>query len=46
MKVDDEHREQNKTEDERHLEAGPQGVCWEYQAGEAPIRLSFTIKVF
>lgn len=27
-------------------EAGPDGVCWEYQAGQLPIRLSFTIKVF
>jgi hypothetical protein len=26
--------------------AGPDGVCWEHQAGELPIRLSFTIKVF
>ena len=26
--------------------AGPDGVCWEHQAGAAPIRLSFTIKVF
>lgn len=26
--------------------AGPQGVCWEYQDGELPIRLSFSIKVF
>ena len=25
---------------------GPQGVCWEHQAGELPIRLSFTVKVF
>lgn len=25
---------------------GPDGVCWEYQAGELPIRLSFTIYVF
>lgn len=26
--------------------AGPGAACWEYQAGEAPVRLSFSIKVF
>jgi hypothetical protein len=26
--------------------AGPDAVCWEHQAGELPIRLSFSIKVF
>jgi hypothetical protein len=26
--------------------AGPGAACWEYQAGEMPIRLSFSIKVF
>lgn len=29
-----------------YVSPGPAGVCWEYQAGELPIRLSFTIKVF
>lgn len=28
------------------VDAGPQGVCWEFQAGEDPIRLSFNILVF
>jgi hypothetical protein len=27
-------------------EPGPGAVCWEHQAGELPIRLSFSIKVF
>jgi len=26
--------------------AGPDAVCWEHQAGELPIRLSWSIKVF
>lgn len=25
---------------------GPGAVCWEFQAGELPIRLSFSVKVF
>lgn len=27
-------------------DSGPSGVCWEYQANELPIRLSYSIKVF
>lgn len=27
-------------------DAGPSAACWEYQDGELPIRLSFSIKVF
>lgn len=29
-----------------YVSPGPDGVCWEHQDGELPIRLSFTIKVF
>lgn len=32
--------------DEPPADAGPGAACWEYQAGELPIRLSFSIKVF
>jgi predicted amidophosphoribosyltransferase len=32
--------------DQRENDSGPDGVCWEYQDGELPIRLSFSIKVW
>lgn len=37
---------QLEAEEIRRECAGPDAVCWEYQAGEQPIRLSFSIKVF
>jgi hypothetical protein len=43
--MQDETHQDNSAETEQ-ASPGPDGVCWEYQAGELPIRLSFTIKVF
>ncbi len=41
-----ENSENARDERDEPDHGGPDAVCWEYQAGELPIRLSFSIKVF